>query len=292
MNKRQLRSLGDMTSDTISPDVWPWWRGSPELLSHVAAVGVQAAHAPGRPQPHCRIDLAVGEDDETFISPADFRASVTPEALRHFRSIRIMIWDTGLTAVIEMRWLEVVEGRAIDGKNWRPRPRHELHWAVWPVHLAEVSLNVYGSDEPRMALVRDRMRRAIARGTPRKERRLEQTFWFNWMSMVVAFITGYSLGYLFGFQLKFKGPPPEEDEGMVENFLRLDFASMSFVVGVLVYGFLWQFVLGPWLFRIIFPSLEVAQYRKNRAWSILSLGGPIIVTIAVAGLTKFLFERS
>jgi hypothetical protein len=71
---------------------WPWWRGSKELLLHIARL---AAAYVGQKTGRTRTDvpvvfaLRVGDDVEWFAGIEDFRDFVTPEGLRNFDSLEL-----------------------------------------------------------------------------------------------------------------------------------------------------------------------------------------------------------
>lgn len=61
-----------------------FWRGSTDLLAHVARTAQRVAAADS-----CQIEVRVDGDREVFSSVKDFKDFVTPEALRRFESIAI-----------------------------------------------------------------------------------------------------------------------------------------------------------------------------------------------------------
>jgi len=64
---------------------WFSWRGSPQLVAQVARAAQRAAGAE-----QTSIVVSVGEDEEVFSSPTNFVKDATPEALREFKTIRIV----------------------------------------------------------------------------------------------------------------------------------------------------------------------------------------------------------
>jgi hypothetical protein len=70
--------------------LWHTWRGSPELLAHVARVALRSIDGVGDgTQVACLIDLQVDDDHELFVSPSEFLKEVTPEGLNAFDRLRI-----------------------------------------------------------------------------------------------------------------------------------------------------------------------------------------------------------
>jgi hypothetical protein len=73
--------------------VWSEWRGSRELVARVADAAEEALHEHGTGALTCSIVVSVKDDREVFDSAQSFRARVTPEALRRFKSIEIKVGD-------------------------------------------------------------------------------------------------------------------------------------------------------------------------------------------------------
>lgn len=80
------------------------WGGTPQLLAHLASVVARVVAEGSANPPTLEIEVEVQDDRELFHSPADFLAGVTPEALRHFRSISIRSWTRGQGAAVTLRW--------------------------------------------------------------------------------------------------------------------------------------------------------------------------------------------
>ncbi len=66
-----------------SAHTWSYWQGSPELLTHIARVIEDVANRT-LSSPQYLIEIRVGSDAEVFRTANEFKANVTPEALRRF----------------------------------------------------------------------------------------------------------------------------------------------------------------------------------------------------------------
>jgi hypothetical protein len=126
---------------------WQFWRGSPDLLAHVARAGLLAAGPKGGGQAQCTIDVTVDNAHEVFDSPADFTANVTRNALRTFTSLSIAVSGDELTGVVTLRWLR---------PWWKPGTSAD----------AEVLLEVRGRRKKAVERLFDAMAAATARGKP------------------------------------------------------------------------------------------------------------------------------
>lgn len=105
-NVIDTRALEDAAWPDMMPleHRWRLWRGSAELLHHVARVGIRAiADASGTSNVPIEIAVAVDRDSETFTALEDFRRDVTPEALRRFSFVHLMIGagcDVGIAVTL------------------------------------------------------------------------------------------------------------------------------------------------------------------------------------------------
>ncbi len=83
------------------------WRGSPDLLAHVARVALRYAAADGPADCMIDFEVAVAEtipsDHEIFSSPNEFVASVTQEALRRFKVVHISVVGKALAIDVTLR---------------------------------------------------------------------------------------------------------------------------------------------------------------------------------------------
>jgi hypothetical protein len=91
------REQGEPPDDEITSNAniayrwvrWTLWRGSPELIAHVARVSGRAVTDEAGDQPQISIIVEVGEDEELFNAPESFAEAVTKEALHRFTRIII-----------------------------------------------------------------------------------------------------------------------------------------------------------------------------------------------------------
>jgi hypothetical protein len=219
------------------------WRGSPELLAHLARTVRRVVGDGSANSLTLTIDMKVGKDHEMFDEPADFPANATPEGLRHFKSICIRSEGDGRAAAITLQWRR---------PWWKP--------AMSPD--GEVVMELSG-DSSWIAQARETIGRALARGNGRiGSGGATAIGGFGLPAVLVA--TWVTIGYL----------------------LSID-ADVVFYVEVLlgVLGFFGGAVGGTWAI----PSLEVAAVGETNIRRIVKFVGPIVVAIALAGLTKKLF---
>jgi len=79
------------------------WRGSPELLAHVARAALRATGQEEERTPGL-IDIEVSGDHEIFASPSDFTAQASREALAGFKSIHMEATGEAVTVVVDWSW--------------------------------------------------------------------------------------------------------------------------------------------------------------------------------------------
>lgn len=123
---------------------WGLWRGSPELLAHVARVADRLAGAPADGAER-RIDVNVAGDHELYASPLDFTANVTREALRDFTEILIVSSGPELGVTVRLSW-------------------HDRGPTPWDRRRAEVTATVACDDADRRAAVLTALYLALRRG--------------------------------------------------------------------------------------------------------------------------------
>lgn len=110
------------------PDLWAtwscWW-GSPELVAQVArkALHVIAAAGP-QSEMDCAITLTVGDDCERFRSPNAFVLGASPEALRRFTWLELLVYGNGLA--LRVSFDRRGRGRLGGGGD------QVVHLEVWP----------------------------------------------------------------------------------------------------------------------------------------------------------------
>jgi hypothetical protein len=131
------------------PFEWDNWRGSPDLLAHVARVALRYAAEDGQ-SASCVIDFEVAQDHEIFSSPNEFVASVTREALRKFTDVHISVASKPLAIDVTLRRLA----------PW---------WRRGTASDAGVILLVHGEEEASVEDAFAGMRMAIRRGVTESE---------------------------------------------------------------------------------------------------------------------------
>ena len=109
------------------PDLWAtwscWW-GSPELVAQVARKALHAIAAAGpQPEVDCAITLTVGDDCECFKSPNAFVLGASPEALRRFTWLELLVHGNGLALRVNLDR----RGRGLLGGG-----DQVVHLEVWP----------------------------------------------------------------------------------------------------------------------------------------------------------------
>jgi len=68
---------------------WTSWRGSPDLVRHIAETTTRKIGG----KPELKISVSLLEDQEVFCTPAAFADEVTPEALRDFHRLDVLVRD-------------------------------------------------------------------------------------------------------------------------------------------------------------------------------------------------------
>lgn len=219
------------------------WRGSPELLAHLARTVRRVVGDGAADSPTLRIDMVVGNDHELFDEPGDFPTSATPEGLRHFKSICIRSEGDGRAAAVTLRWR----------RPW---------WMPANTTDGEVIMELNG-DSSWIAQARETIGRTLARGNGRIGSSGATAIGGIALAAVLT-ATWITIGYLLG----------------------IDASVTAYVVVLLgVIGFFGGMVGGTWAI----PSLEVAAAGETNIRRIVKFVGPIVVAIALAGLTKKLF---
>lgn len=145
-------------------ELWHFWRGSPELLAHVASVALDVASEGNAAQAKLLMDLRVGDDHEKFASPTQFLSEVTTEGLRRFSSIEITAEGDQLEAEVRLAW---------NRPWWKPGMSMD----------ADVLLRVTGDGEETRNAAAGALRAAINRGKTR--------------SAAPQALVGFVLTYLF-----------------------------------------------------------------------------------------------
>ncbi|HEX4187223.1 MAG TPA: hypothetical protein VHY83_04925 [Solirubrobacteraceae bacterium] len=130
---------------------WTYWRGSPELLAHVARAAIRTVEE-GSTSATCTIAVTVGYDQEVFASPSDFTSQVTPEALRKFTATSIFVAGDARAAMFIASWETLPDGDK----------------------QAEVWLRVAATSQAALADTFNTVQAAIQRGTSGRTRRQQR----------------------------------------------------------------------------------------------------------------------
>jgi hypothetical protein len=219
------------------------WRGTPQLFAHVARVVGRAVSDDSTCSPTPAIDLEVHNDHELFNGADDFLTNVTPEGLRHFRSICIRSKGSGRVAAVTFRrtrpWWKPGEGAD-----------HEI--------LIELS-----GDSAWRTEAQNTIDAALARGGSRISA-LGATNIGGICAGLASIVTWISVAYLL----------------KIEDSIVAIGGGVSAFVG---------WACGLWGTSWAIPSLEIAPADQTNMRRILRFVGPIVVAIALAGLSKKLF---
>ncbi len=113
-------TLGNVDASQATGSAWAWaycpgWRGSPELLAHIAQAAIHALRDEMPQLPTCRIHVRVKDDIERFNSPRSLRRDITTDALRRFDAIDMLI--TAATVKITVR----LARKADEARPWLKR---------------------------------------------------------------------------------------------------------------------------------------------------------------------------
>lgn len=87
--------------------IWAWaispgWRGSPELLAHIARAAGRALEDETGGRAQYEATVYVADDLERFDDPRTFRQDVTKDALKNFESIEFRVAGNGLQVAITL----------------------------------------------------------------------------------------------------------------------------------------------------------------------------------------------
>jgi hypothetical protein len=208
-----------------------------------------AENRPGSGEPSCVIRVYVGQDQESFASPEDFRTRVTREALRDFDRITVTTGEDQLCVNLELKELLA----------W---------WSLRSGPNAEVTLVVTstsGATPEDVAAVHRRVVHAVQRGRALKSKREDLVHMIaGLLGAVVVSVATFSAFYLV------------EASGSA-----LAIAGAAYlVVGIFLYP-----VTYAWLNR----SLEIAPLYQTRIWRAVKFVGPIVVGFIIAGITKWVY---
>jgi hypothetical protein len=208
------------------------WRGSPELLAHVAVAGLQAVQERFPIQrPDCLIDVKVDEDHEFFCSPEEFLERVTPEALQKFQSIEITISNAQSLSIFTLAW--------IPSQWWNPK------WAFDPSKSdGSVILHVEGPDDLAVDYILAKMRTAANRGVWG----FRESWQFHcFMAVIFVVALGTTLApTLQWFRSYATGAEADWSWALLLAFLP--------ALGLQYFA--------PWLFRYVAPPLEITSRRR------------------------------
>lgn len=139
-------------------------------------------------------------------------------------------------------------------------------WKVGRGNDAKALLHVEGPTSPDVSVVYEKLYAALRRG------QLSQS---SPRSFIIGFVWGAVLNAIFSGTIAMIAYLLDFSETIVIVSL-----SASYLI-LLVPGSLWL----SWAC----PSLEVAPYRQSNAWRLLKVGGPVVGSIMVTGVTKVLY---
>jgi hypothetical protein len=194
--------------------IWHFWRGTPELLAHVARVAQRVCEAPDTPTPRCTIDVEVDGDHEIFDSPSEFVSNVTQSALRKFWRIEVRVDGAVLSSTFRMEWTR---------PWWKPDIPKD----------ADVVLTVTAPDPETARSALETIERAVSRGGSRASTET----WQSVVGLLVAGAVAAAFVTSAGFGLYLLTVPLDE--------LVLQLALLGVV------GFVGGFVVGTWAYPSI-----------------------------------------
>jgi hypothetical protein len=233
---------------------WTFWRGSPELLGHVARVAEREAASYDRGQTTCMIDVEVAGDHEIFWSPRDFVETVTREALQRFNSITIEARGDALQIVVRFLWRR---------PWWHPVSFRDV-LMVDPSQDGDTSVkvvaSVLGESPTKVDLAQAALRAAILRGGADDGPRSLVPFLVLVMTFSLIVVGTMSFAFL-ALSTVPTGPPA------------LMIAAVGGIVGV---------VFTSWAY----PSLEVAAKSETRLWRLARYLGTATGSLLVAAIAK------
>jgi hypothetical protein len=215
--------------------------------------------------PEYLIEVGIRGDTEAFRTPDDFKANVTPEALRYFEWLGIGANNTTLDVQFILRRRQ--ESAAYDLQLGECRG-HRLN-GQWRFHNvpAEFAVEATTDDPERIKAVFDPVCAAVARGVPSWSRTI-----LVYTLIPVLIGVGFASGlYLIESRWKWI----------------IGVSYLPFIVLIALY------VVGSILLRLsdvaIIPDVEIAEPGQSRLWRIMRIAGTVSGGLAVAALAKLFF---
>jgi hypothetical protein len=269
-----------MAQPEIEWTLWSGWRGSPELLTHIARVLTTEVSDRTNSEPECKIAVHVGDDCEAFGSPHEFREYVTREALRKFSSLVLTAKDSDENVVASLHivrkqhpdheWLKsavfletvVKQPSGVHFNGLHDRLVSAVERGITNDNVLEIARSetapkpVGSSEEPASRLPAE----AMAEWSAKLRRR-------RWIAAPLFLLTAIPLVLIFQ-------PWSVEGNGFQLEPFELVALALGGMVGLLPYlALIW-----------LSPSFEVAdQTRAARARQIMvGAIGPVIGVIGVA----------
>ena len=230
--------------------LWHSWRGSPELLAHVARVALRSIDgASDGTQVACLIDLQVDDDHELFASPSEFLKDATPEGLNEFDRLRISA--EGRDCGIEFTLV------------WR-RGRLKRHGE------ADVQLDARGTDQARVRAAFASVSAAAKRGGRPVTRRGTEDAWdYAAFPVAVPIVFAVATTWIVWSCLYFLDQP-------LNNFGQTIVLAAAAVVGVGWAGW-------------VKPALEVVPFSKSRLVRTLKVLIPVALGLIAGVVSKAIF---
>ena len=110
---------------------WTAWRGSPELIAHVARHAARLVDAAGDAAATVCLTVVVQGDPEVFDAPDDFVEHVTPEALRGFDRVSIAVRGNGVGVDVDLGRTESPSDQRVELRvGWRSPEQEQAAVAV------------------------------------------------------------------------------------------------------------------------------------------------------------------
>jgi hypothetical protein len=256
------------------------WRGSPQLVAHIARTALEAngyGEEPSPASPGCVIEVDIGADAERFETPEQFCDQVSTEALRDFERILV---KTGSPTEPGL----AVRLSRLEPPRKKREPDEGSHVATFIDVLVTTWLSIVrpgggvtvlsaparNHDERERAL--ERIRAAIRRGsTPRHER-----LGFGIASALLVILAICSVYYLIS------GNPLAPDPRPASGSVASDPAYLPFwLAGASV-----AFALVGWCVNWLRPPVEVAAIGQTRLWRAVKFVGTPLIGLVVAGIGK------
>lgn len=233
-------------------ETWRRWRGSPDLVAHIARTAIRAARTAGPDgEPRCEVRVEVKGDEEIHEEPWEFRDRVTPEGLSRFRAIRVAVDTDAISVLIVIARKPVTGLRQLQDSDGVDREGVTL--------LIEAR-----DDAANVENVRATVAAAIDRGRPVTGRVVDNLIYLP-LAFALLLGTVLALRSLYSTQ-------HSEAGGL----------GLYFIVIFPVFFFAASF----WITRWLRPPVEVASLWRSRLARVALFAVPPLLAIMVAGASK------